>query len=226
MKIGLCMFYDDNIADYSENCMKINKFYCDKHNIELIVSKTHKKRDRKPHWERIYLLLEHLSKFDYLIWIDSDAFFYEDSKHISTVIESNPDVPFIFSNDQGNQHINTGFFIVKNTQYSFDFLKKWGYDEEILNYSLKLQRWHDQDGLIYMFDNNILDIRNNSILIDYGVLQHFYIDENFKPEPYIFHMAGKNRKLRIQLSKSYLEIVKKRIQQKRVQPKSFKMILF
>ena len=43
MKIGLCMFYDDNIADYSENCLKINKFYCDKHNIELIVSKTHKK---------------------------------------------------------------------------------------------------------------------------------------------------------------------------------------
>ena len=77
-----------------------------------------------------------------------------------------------------------------------------------------------------MFDNNILDIRNNSILIDYGVLQHFYIDENFKPASYIFHMAGKIRSLRIQLSKSYLEMIKKRIQSKHVQPKSFKMILF
>ena len=76
-----------------------------------------------------------------------------------------------------------------------------------------------------MFDNNILDIRNNSILIDYGVLQHFYIDENFKPIPYIFHMAGKIRRIRIQLSKSYLEMIKKRIQQKRVQVKSFKMLL-
>lgn len=226
MKIGLCIFFDDNIADYSENCLKINQIYCDKHNIEIILSKTHKKPDRKPHWERIYLLLDHLSKFDYLIWIDSDAFFYEDSKHISTVIESNPDVPFIFSNDQGNQHINTGFFIVKNTQYSFDFLEKWGYDEEIYNHSLKLNYLHDQDGLVFMVKHNMLDIKNNCTIIDYGILQHFYIDENFKPVPYIFHMAGKIRRLRIQLSKSYLEIVKKRIQPKHVQPKSFKMILY
>ena len=77
-----------------------------------------------------------------------------------------------------------------------------------------------------MFNNNILNIRKNSVQIEYGILQHFYIDEKFKPVPYIFHMAGKNRKLRIQLSKSYLGEIKKRIQPKHLQPKSFKVILF
>ena len=77
MKIAVCMFYDDNIKEYSDITRSINDIYCRKHGIDLIVSKTARKSERKPHWERIYLILVHLSNYDYMVWIDSDAFFYE-----------------------------------------------------------------------------------------------------------------------------------------------------
>tara|TARA_B110000483_G_C18117465_1_gene512196 strand:- start:134 stop:799 length:666 start_codon:yes stop_codon:yes gene_type:complete len=220
MKIAVCMFYDDNIKEYSDITRSINDIYCRKHGIDLIVSKTARKSERKPHWERIYLILEHLSNYDYMVWIDSDAFFYEDSKHIMELITKH-DIPFIFSRDLGNQKVNTGVFIVKNTQYSVDFLTKWGYDDEIYDHTILLNNLHDQDGLDYMFDKNIMDISNHSHFVDYGVLQHFYIDETFTP--YIFHMSGKKKDIRIRTSRFYLN----KIQSSHVipdhKPKSFKM---
>ena len=78
--------------------------------------------------------------------------------------------------------INTGCFIVKNTKYSIDFLKKWGYDEELYKNN-NYPYWWDNGVILDMFALNILDIENNCIIIDYGVLQHFIEDELF-PNPF------------------------------------------
>ena len=230
MKIAICMFYDDKIKEFSDINRSINAIYCKKHNIDLIVSNKIKNPHRKPHWERIYLILEHLSKYDYMVWIDSDAFFYENSKHIMEIIKEH-DTPFIFSRDRGsscpkpplNIGINSGVFIVKNSQYCIDFLKKWGYDEDIHNYALEMKRWHDQEGLLYMFEHNIMDIKDNSTILDYGVLQHFNIDD-LENKPYIFHAAGKNNDIRIQMSQFYLKKIKQKYTTSYKGP--YKMFLF
>ena len=53
-----------------------------------------------------------------------------------------------------------------------------------------------------MFDNNVLDIQQNSIHLEYGVLQHF--GENDKQDKtYIFHMAGRDHYTRYELSRNY-----------------------
>lgn len=223
MKIAICMFYDDNVKEFSDISRDITSIYCEKHNIDLIVSHTVKNTQRKPHWERIYLILEHLSKYDYMVWIDSDAFFYENSKHIMDLIKEH-DTPIIFSRDQDNQNVNTGVFIVKNTQYSIDFLNKWGYDDEIYNHTLVLNNLHDQDGLDYMFNHNIMDIHNNSQFVNYGVLQHFYIDDAFTIKPMIFHMCGKKHNIRVMLARFYLnQLRSETIHTYTHQPKSFKL---
>jgi len=219
------MFYDDNVKEFSDINRNINAIYCKKHNIDLIVSHTVKNPQRKPHWERIYLILEHLSKYDYMVWIDSDAFFYENSKHIMEIIKEH-DTPIIFSGDtyKHNTSINSGFFIVKNTPYSFNFLNKWGYDDAIHEHALKMNRWHDQDGLLYICDHNILDIKNNSIIIEYGVLQHFCINEHFNNTPYIFHSAGKQKEYRIQVSQFYFNKIKQKYPAPHKGP--YKLLLF
>ena len=54
-----------------------------------------------------------------------------------------------------------------------------------------------------MYDNNILDIKQNSIHLEYGVLQH--LSENDKQDKtYIFHMAGRDHYTRHELSRKYL----------------------
>jgi len=203
MKVGVIMFYDDKIKKYGDINSIINKKYCEKYNFEFILFNEKKYKNRHSAWERLPLLLDNISNFNYLIWIDADAFFYNDANNIVDIINNHINVNFIFSNDLGNKNINTGFFIVKNSQYSIDFLTTWAYDENLYKNN-PYPYWWDQGVLVDMFNKNILNIKENSIQIEYGVLQHFY--ENDKLEnTYIYHLAGRSSDKRYEASKKYLD---------------------
>jgi hypothetical protein len=205
MKFCILMWYDETISAYADINYKINKAYCDKNNIELIKCSERRYSNRHPAWERIPLILKHIPNYDYVMWIDADAHFYINSKNIKDYIDNinNINYNFIFSKDI-KVAINTGCFIVKNTQYSIDFLTKWGYDETLYKNNKYPNFW--ENGVILdMYKENILDIKNNSLVIDYGVLQHFYEKELIKltPKPFIFHLAGRNSKIRYSHSLDY-----------------------
>jgi len=206
MKVGIVMFYDDQIRDYGDINFEINKRYCEKHNLDIIVSHTKFYMNRNSMWERIPLILNSIKNYDYLVWIDADAFFYYDSKDIREVINAYPNQNFIFSFDIGNNNVNSGFFIVKNSEYCIDFLIKWGFDDTLC-YLNKHPHWPDQGVLMYMIEENTLDIINNCVMLDYGILQHFTEDElqTMTPKPYVFHLAGKEGKIRYDTSKKYFE---------------------
>jgi len=207
MRVALIMFYDENIKEYGDINFKINKMYCNKYNIDIILSNEKKYEDRHPAWERLPFILENIKQYDYLIWIDADAFFYYEAENIIKVIENNSDKNFIFSNDIKNNNVNTGIFIVKNSKYSIDFLNIWAYDENLF-INNHYPYWWDQGVLIDMIEQNILDIQNNSVFIDYGILQHFYERELLEiKKPFIYHMAGKDKETRILISQNYLNIV-------------------
>jgi len=202
----MVMFYDDNIKHYGEINYKINKKYCEKYNIDIILSNEKKYNNRHSAWERLPLLLANILNFDYLIWIDADAFFYNDANNIIDIINKNRNVNFIFSKDIGNNNINTGIFIVKNSQYSIDFLNKWAYDEDLYN---PYPYWWDQGVLINMYDNNILNIQQNSVRYEYGDLQHFNDHDKINNKSYIYHLAGHNNNIiRYTISKEYLDKLK------------------
>jgi hypothetical protein len=198
------MFYDEKIKIYGELNYKINKKYCEKYNLDIILSNTKKYNNRHSAWERLPLILEHILNFDYVIWIDADAFFYNDANNIIDVINKNTNVNFIFSKDIGNNNINSGVFIVKNSQYSIDFLTKWAYDENLYKNN-SVPSWWDQGVLYDMYNNNILNIQENSIQYEYGELQHFLENDKIKDKTYIFHLAGKSAHSRYQTSKKYFD---------------------
>jgi hypothetical protein len=195
------MWYDENANIYGDINYKINKAYCDKNNIQLFRCNKRRHSNRHPAWERIPLILEYINDYDYIMWIDADAHFYIDSENIINLINDNKNYDFIFSKDK-SVTINTGCFIVKNTKYSIDFLKKWGYDEELYKNN-NYPYWWDNGVILDMFTLNILDIKNNCIIIDYGVLQHFNEDELFSNKPFIFHLAGKSKEIRFNHSLNY-----------------------
>lgn len=55
-----------------------------------------------------------------------------------------------------------------------------------------------------MFNKNILQIKENSIQYQYGVLQHFYENDKLN-ETYIFHLAGRSSNVRYETSKKYFD---------------------
>ena len=208
MRVGVVMFYDDAIKEYGDNNYAINKKYCDKYKLDIILSQEKTYQNRHASWERLPLILKHIEKYDYLIWIDADAYFYYDAGNIVDFIQEQPNDNFIFSNDMGNRNINSGFFIVKNCEYSRQFLQKWAYDEELyINNPYPI--WWDQGVLCSMIEQNILDIKNNASCHEYGIMQHFdkdYLVHSHK-RPYVFHMAGRTTNERIIESNKYYDMI-------------------
>jgi Nucleotide-diphospho-sugar transferase len=213
MNVCLVMFYDDRIKKYGDVNYEINKKYCEKYRINLIHS-SEKKLKKHSMWERIPLLLEHIKNHDYIIWIDADAYFYYDSDNICEEIMKYLDYDFIFSHDirknKKGVDINSGFFIVKNSEYSIDFLKKW-LDDNQLHKNNPYPWWPDQGVLIYMYNKNIMNIQEKSVILNYGVLQHFRKEElNKLPNiPYVHHVPNRSTEVRYNISKKYLDEITK-----------------
>ena len=204
MKLLIVMWYDQGIAWYGDSNYKINKAYCDKHGIELIRC-NERRHHRHFMLERFPLILKYIHDYDYIMWIDADAHFYLDSQTIVDFIEKYNEYNFIFSKDF-HVRVNTGVFIVKNTKYTVDFLTKWSYDDE-LEKNNTYPYWPDQGVLLDMYESNVLDIQNNSIIVDYGVLQHFYKEElpKFEQNPYILHLAGQGENIRYNHPLDYIK---------------------
>ena len=139
------------------------------------------------------------------MWVDSDAHFYYNANSIIDFINENKKYNFIFSQDicKTVDSINAGVFIVKNTEYSINFLKLWGYDEKLYKINPN-PHWWEQGVLRYMYKMNILNIKNNSIIINYGILQHFSEIENYN-KPFIIHLANQTKDIRYSHSYKYLK---------------------
>jgi len=204
MQVAVLMYYDDAIQEYAEINYKINKIYCDKYGLELIVSHKRTYTERHPAWERLPLIHKHLKNYDYIVWIDADAFFYSDAKNIVDIIQEHPEPNFIFSNDIGNTNINTGIFIVKNSIYSLIFIYKWAHDE-MLYRNNSAPHWWDQGVLIDMIKQNVLRIQDHYFAYPYGELQHFYEKElsQLPQKPLILHLAGRDYTERLRTSREY-----------------------
>jgi len=203
--VAVVMWYDDNIKEYADITYEMNKMYCEKHNLDLIVSHEKSYLNRHSAWEKLPMIIKNLQNYEYVIWIDSDAFFYNNSPDIKNIIYENPDKNFIFSKDSPNPNtnltvINSGLFIVKNTEYSLGFLNKWAYDEELYLNNVE-PNWWEQGVLFSIYNDNLSNIQDNSFLYDYGILQHFSDSE--KSTPYVYHLPGQKKDIRINISNKY-----------------------
>lgn len=201
MKLAMCMFYDDPISHYASITEKINRTYCEKHDIDLVVSQIPVYANRHSAWESVPLMLKQLERgdHDYVIWIDADAFFYHNAPSVRELIETDPSCDFLFSWDypgsvhvQLHREINTGVYIVKNTEFSKKFLRTWAYDESLFHNTTMKYRW-DQGVLNDMIRQDLLSINAHIKVFEYGYLQHFFKEElaTLPKSPWVYHMAGR-----------------------------------
>ena len=206
MRVCVVMFYDDNVKEYGDINCKINKLYCDKHGFDFLVSHEKVYTTRHAAWERLPLILKHLDKYDYIVWIDADAFFYVNENSIADIIDEYSYKDFIFSKDIGNMNVNTGVFVVKNTDYSREFLKEWAYNDELYRRN-PFKSWWDQGVLILMMMWDIKEINMHSKVLPYGVLQHFLKDKKtvYMKQPCAMHLPGNSTIQRVKEATEYYE---------------------
>lgn len=90
--------------------------------------------------------------------------------------------------------LNSGIIIMKNSEYSRKIINYWMSTDCYVN---RVKPWQDQGCLRYSYVQNINKLRNNSVILDYGVLQRF--NYNKKQQSLVIHLAGDTKKQRIKM---------------------------
>ena len=217
MNIAVLMWYDKQIEFFAKYYHQINKLYCNKYNYKLIKCSKRRYKDRKPHWERFPLILKHIEKYDYVVWIDADAFFYLESPSLEDLIQKY-DNEIILSADYSNLSppaLNSGVLILKNTAQVKAMVEKWAYSEELKNKFLNppIRNWIEDQAVIRgCYKENIDNFREICSIIPYLKLQHYWKKEiNFLRQqetnelPYVFHLAGMSDEQRLKYPREYLK---------------------
>ena len=213
MKLAICMWYDEGVKDYADLCKQLNESYCKKNKYDFIYSDERLLPNKLPHYERYPLLLNHIKKYDWIVWIDADAFFYKDARPLETIIEHikfshdnilSLNIRQTFSNIPIHE-INNGVFILKNTKDNIKFLKRMMYCDDIIEIAEKNHYIYDQAVFRYLYCENYENFKKNSYVVNYGVLQHFYQHEinHLNNKPFILHMAGSHQN-REEIVKNYI----------------------
>lgn len=165
--------------DYVQYVEEINTAYCSQHGYGYYIEKDsdkiksaleHPKRSYT--WYKPKLILDVFDRYnpEYVLFLDMDACVVDFTQRIESYIDSNYDI--LFTEDVGHHSsMNAGVFLIKNTQWTRDFMNLWWYSAETLrgidipelsipeehknNYGyFKTALWHDQSCLTHLYKTN------------------------------------------------------------------------
>jgi len=128
--IFIAQYYTDNLkhGPYAE---AINRKYCQEKGYQYFVEKNTTKireeiQDRAPTWYKPKLIKEVFQEFnpDYVLFLDTDAIVNDFDQNIEQFIDQNYDI--VLSEDVSAHSVaNAGVFLIKNSEWSRNFLDKW-----------------------------------------------------------------------------------------------------
>lgn len=205
MNIAVLQFYTSNI-NYGVYSEMINQKYCEDKGYTYVCEKNTERitsicDGRSFHWGKVKLVQELLDtdKFDYILFLDADAIISDFNQNIEDFIDSDHDM--VFAEDVGyHSSMNTGVFLVKNSEWSKNFLKTWwesgetykGKDApfglEIMEENLekagyfKWALWHEQTCITLLYRNND-EVKNHIKIISSRSFNHLHYNEG----NFIFH---------------------------------------
>ena len=157
LKICVCMSHTENIYEYSKLTERINRAYCKKHGYDFEIFNV-TPTDRAAQWCKVEVVQRLLGRdeYDYIFWIDADAFFSQQTIDLESRISDYTKDIIICSDDSNSGRIgsiNTGTFFIKCTEWSKNFCKEW---YEYTGKYLK-EHYHEQSVLEYRINDKEFD---------------------------------------------------------------------
>lgn len=196
--IGIITSYTNHIrwddygkCDYGDYSSINHHEYANKHGYSYIkkIVNNDDYQDWHPTWIKVDVLKTYLPIFDYLVWIDADAVFYNQDIKIEDFIEDGIDlvIPKLeLDRVSGNVWTNTttGFMIWKNSEWSKNVLNElWNNPKEY-----RFEFFHEQTRLDEILKPNFeLEGGENILNKNIEDIQHPIILNNIKVIPYSYH---------------------------------------
>lgn len=179
-----------------------HRLYAHQHGYRYIFDGT-PRFDKRTYMRKLEAVLEYLELFDWLFWIDDDAYFTDFSVPVERFIDLSPNSDFIVCKSPSTKEIFTkissGQFLLKNTELSRSFIK------DALSTDLReVQKWWrsdlgmftkgDQDAMVYLLESS----KKYSDPF-FKILEHDYFNnrdfefEKSLSEHFLVHFTGKNK---------------------------------
>lgn len=212
--IGIVTSYTDHIrwnnygkCDYGDFSSLNHHDYSNKHGYSYIkkIVNNNDYQDWHPTWIKIDVIKTYLPIFDFIVWIDSDAVFLNQTIKIEDFIEDNIDlvIPKMeVDKISGNVWTNTttGFMIWKNSKWSINTLEElWNnpkrYKHDFFHEQTRLDEllkpYFELSGGENILNKNVEDIASPIILGNIKIIPYSYHrcwdDGEIK---YVYHAGG------------------------------------
>ncbi len=201
-KLGGPQYYGP--PDWIDLTYKINKEYADIHGYDFKSVEEEAKEGYWPTWIKIPLIKKYLKDYDYVFWIDSDAFFFT-NQSLEMFMGKNVGLTKCLTNKEDSKNswedsksftiTSSGAMLFKNSEFSFRVLEdleeqsyRWA------NGAFLKEYWHEQGFLDRLYvEPEIISTRNyesdfyNLINREVTDLEDAFETENFKILPYKYH---------------------------------------
>ena len=164
LKIAVCsMTVGEEYKEITKYPRKTKLLYCEKHGYDFFDSDDFFDNSRAPAWSKINILLYYLNlytdlfpTYDYIWWIDGDTFIMNDETKLEDFINSSLTLGKDITMAQDWKLPNTGVLIIKNTEWTRNFLRA-SYDQtQFLTHA----NW-EQAAILDMHEKNISDSQNH-----------------------------------------------------------------
>jgi hypothetical protein len=209
----LLLQIEDRENDFLQKLMMQNKQICSKNNINYVNLKK-SSYNVPPYWGKvfeIYKIMIERPELSYIIWLDSDAVFYNFNQNkLINLLNDNIDYSFIMSKDMPpweNGDFNAGSFIVKNDKIGLEIINKWMkmYNpDKWIYFNKKWLAESDWAGEYYEQGAFIKHIYKNKKYFQYIKQLPFYILNNNNcsdnnPNIIVSHLAGHHKKNQVNI---------------------------
>lgn len=202
-KYCIASAYSNNFKKIIEITKPTLERYGNLYNIDIVIENIIK-YDRPFSWYKIYLILNLLqsNKYDYVLWIDSDAAILNTSYKLDQFVVDNKYL-YLAKDING---INCGVMMVKNNQYIINFLNKVYSMIEYLH-----DGWWEQKAIHKLVNDNYENIHMYIEYIpqyiwnayDYGSY-NLSFNGNISKDSFIFHTPGMSISNKINKLKQYI----------------------
>lgn len=203
LKIAMCYLAIGEVyKTHTKESRKNKILYCEKHGYDFIDDESIHDKTRSIPWSKIPLLLKYLDDYDYLAWCDADMLIHNDLIKIEDFIEKYKNYDMFCGTDWIMP--NTGFWIVKNTDFSKNFLKGMltnVYNENEFSDGRYLN--HEQGSFISLYDKNFLDAKTKIKISGEPRECNSYWFNFFSEVDFILHLAAVRNELLMFLIKEY-----------------------
>ena len=166
--------------------------------------------DRAPQWCKIMVVnkILNMNKYEYIFWIDADAFFNKHEHKLEDIILQDPESDIIICDDiinSGKQDtVNSGTFFVKCSEWSKDYFKMiWNYQGDFL-----YDHFHEQTIIEQSIENNTMDARSHIVIKPCKMFNTIIIeqlnDDSLKNN-FVIHLMAMPNEFRIEYITNWIK---------------------